>query len=281
LNAMAPTTGGHGYVPVYHQNAFGALESTDSDDDDVSMAHMVATQVAALTYQSQLTQSTAATTTQRQEMQLAQLAATQEAQHATLHQIIEGLNAVPFNVSNAGRGTGGRARGQRGHPGPGGRSTRRRYAPPVGSLVYNGVYNPLGMTHTLTGPPPFSVPGRFSGDAAPGGIPAYRPPTPGHGGVHAGGNYPGRVGFQGGRAPLPPQAQPPYSNVVKRYANWNACYSCGFDVADGHTSMSCPPHLRKATHQIGFNRQNAQQYIDLGHPCSTRNRHKTQFRTNM
>jgi hypothetical protein len=71
--------------------------------------------------------------------------------------------------------------------------------------------------------------------------------------------------------------QQPFSNVMKRYANWNACYSCGFDVADGHTSMSCPAHLRKATHDIYFNRQNAQQYIDLGHPCSTRNRHKTQF----
>ncbi len=88
-------------MPAYHQNAFGALESTDSDDDDASLANTVATQVAALTYQSQLTQSTAATTTQRQEMQLAQLAATQEAQHATLHQIIKGLNAVAFNVSNA------------------------------------------------------------------------------------------------------------------------------------------------------------------------------------
>jgi hypothetical protein len=81
------------------------------------------------------------------------------------------------------------------------------------------------------------------------------------------------------RAPtIPAQVQQQtYSNVVKRYANWNACYSCGSDVADGHTSMSCPPRLRKAMHQIGFNCQNAQQFIDLGNPCSTRNRHKTQL----
>ena len=39
------------------QNAFCALKSTDSDNDNVSMANTVATQVAALTYQSQLTQS--------------------------------------------------------------------------------------------------------------------------------------------------------------------------------------------------------------------------------
>ena len=60
LNATAPTAGGQGYVPAYHQNAFGALESDDSDGDDVSVANTVATQVAALIYQSQLTQSTAA-----------------------------------------------------------------------------------------------------------------------------------------------------------------------------------------------------------------------------
>ena len=64
----------------------------------------VATQVAALTYQSQLTQLTAATTGQRQKMQLAQFAAVQEAQYATMHQLIEGLKAVAFNVSNAGHG---------------------------------------------------------------------------------------------------------------------------------------------------------------------------------
>ncbi len=64
----------------------------------------MATQVAALTYQSQLTQSTAATIGHRQELQLAQLAAAQEAQHATMHQIIEGLNAVAFNASDASRG---------------------------------------------------------------------------------------------------------------------------------------------------------------------------------
>ncbi len=93
--------------------------------------------------------------------------------------------------------------------------------------------------------------------------------------------YSPQGGFPGGYpcAPtIPAQVQQqPYSNVVKRYASWNVCYSCGFDVADGHTSMSCPPHLCKAIHQIGFNRQNAQQFIDLSHPCSTRNRHKTQL----
>ena len=109
--------------------------------------------------------------------------------------------------------------------------------------------------------PPAFIPSAFAPQGGTNGRqpgpPLYRSPT----------------GIQG-----PAQIhQQPFSNVMKRYANWNACYSCGFDVADGHTSMSCPAHLRKATHDIYFNHQNAQQYIDLGHPCSTRNRHKTQF----
>ena len=147
----------------------------------------------------------------------------------------------------------------------------------MGASTYNSVYNPPGLPRPQNGPPPFYAPGRLQGYGTSQGIPTYRPPPLGRGI----GN-PGRFGMHGDRAQVPiQQAQPPYSNVVKRYANWNACYSCGFDVADGHTSMSCPPHLRKATHQIGFNCQNAQQYINLGHPCSTRNRHKTQFPTNM
>jgi hypothetical protein len=73
------------------------------------------------------------------------------------------------------------------------------------------------------------------------------------------------------------QQQQPFSNPVKRQANWNVCYSCGFDVADGHTSMSFPAHLQKATYNIYFTQQNAQQYIDLRHPCCTKNIHKTQL----
>jgi len=78
----------------------------------------------------------------------------------------------------------------------------------------------------------------------------------------------------------PPTQQmqaPPYSNLTKRYANWNACYSCGFDVPDGHTSQTCHQHLRKPDHDIYFTRQNAQQYINQGYNCATKNRHKTVF----
>jgi len=64
----------------------------------------------------------------------------------------------------------------------------------------------------------------------------------------------------------PPQVQhvqaPPYSNLMKKFANWNTCYSCGFDVPDVHTSQTCPHNLRKPHHDIHFIRQNAQQYIN-------------------
>ncbi len=76
---------------------------------------------------------------------------------------------------------------------------------------------------------------------------------------------------------LPPTQQPPppYSNLMKRFTNWNACYSCGFDVAEGHTSQTCPQYLRKPDHNCYFTRQNVQQYVNAGYGCSTKNRHKT------
>jgi hypothetical protein len=99
---MAPTAGHHGYAPAlpHQQNAFGVLANyADSDDDSVET---VATQVAALTYQSQLTASTAANSSHCQEIQLAHLASQQNMMHKNMHQLIEGLNAVAFNISNKG-----------------------------------------------------------------------------------------------------------------------------------------------------------------------------------
>jgi hypothetical protein len=156
LNATAPMAGGQGYAPAYHQNAFGILGTNNSDDKE-SLANTVATQVAALTYQSQLIQTTAATTGQRQEMQLAQLAAAQEAQYATMHQLIEGLNAVAFNVRNAGRGFarfGGRG-SSRSHYGRGG-GQQCGGGPPFGGSSYSGGFTqgryPTPMAHPINAP---------------------------------------------------------------------------------------------------------------------------------
>jgi hypothetical protein len=106
--------------------------------------------------------------------------------------------------------------------------------------------------------------------AAPHMAPACRaPPT-----APAEGRYAAPMGYN-----VPGVAnaniQQPYSNVTKRYPNWNICYSCGFNITSSHTSMSCPMHLCRSSHDVDFIQQNAQQYITLGHQCSIKNRHKT------
>jgi hypothetical protein len=45
-----------------------------------------------------------------------------------------------------------------------------------------------------------------------------------------------------------------FSNLTKAFENWNVCYTCRFDIEDGHTSVTCPHAWRKANHQEGFNR---------------------------
>ena len=48
-------------------------------------------------------------------------------------------------------------------------------------------------------------------------------------------------------------------------------------MAEGHTSQTCPQHLRKPDQDGHFTHQNAQQYIDAGCGCSMKNHHKTVF----
>ena len=78
-------------------------EDEDYDDDDGLITATLSTQVAFRTYQSQLRQSSAATTCQCQDQLMAQIGAVQDATHKTLHQLINRMNALAFNVSDAGR----------------------------------------------------------------------------------------------------------------------------------------------------------------------------------
>ncbi len=96
LNTTAPTAGHHGYAPAmpFQQNAFGALAENDSDNK--SVAASVATQVAALTHQSQIMSSTIANTSQCHDQQMAHIASQQYLMHQNMHQIIAALNAVAF-----------------------------------------------------------------------------------------------------------------------------------------------------------------------------------------
>ena len=110
LNATAPTAGHQGYAPAlpFQQNAFGALSANDSDDDSTKT---VATQMAALTYQSQLTATTAANSSQQMGQYLQTLAHQQDQLHQTHHQMMEQMVALLFNQSDAGRGIGRQGRG--------------------------------------------------------------------------------------------------------------------------------------------------------------------------
>jgi hypothetical protein len=40
---------------------------------------------------------------------------------------------------------------------------------------------------------------------------------------------------------------PTFPTFYKRLKNWNVCFLCGFDIEDGHTSLTCP--FKKANHQ--------------------------------
>jgi hypothetical protein len=154
---------------------------------------------------------------------------------------------VPAVPTTYQQGYGGRGHG-RGR-GRGGR-TQQQYSlggfPPTPGM--GGVFPPIYAM-----PPPAGGGGNMYNLTPQRGMPAYAP--------------------QGG---MKQQERHLYSNVVKLFANWNACYMCGFDIPDGHTSATCQAQ-RKAGHDIYFTCQNAQQYIDTGRNCSTRNRHKTQF----
>ncbi len=117
--------------------------------------------------------------------------------------------------------------------------------------LYPRAVVPYGSMTKGRHPPGFYAPA----GAHQGGQTQYHPSTGGYG--------------VGGYGITPPSGCPPtapFSNRVKQYANWNACYSCEFDVPYSHTSMMCPTNLQKTLQDVYFMLQNAQQYINLGHP---------------
>ena len=71
------------------------------------------------------------------------------------------------------------------------------------------------------------------------------------------------VPYKGGIAQLPAtpggrsqRHNANFSNIYKLHDNWNVCFSCGFDVEDGHTSGTRP--FKKWNHQDSYTRDNAQ-----------------------
>jgi hypothetical protein len=75
----------------------------------------------------------------------------------------------------------------------------------------------------------------------------------------------------------PPAPRVYQSNLAKNFANWNVWYSCGFDIKDGHTFITCPAAWRRPNHPEGFTRANAQEYINQGWDPCTKAMHKTKI----
>ncbi len=96
--------------------------------------------------------------------------------------------------------------------------------------------------------------------------------TNGHQGMFA---PPQQFGGPGPFAPMMPTQMGNAPSPIKRYRNWNACFSCGFDVADGHTLATCPMEWRKPNHQVGYTRENLASFAAYA-PC-TKGQHKMQF----
>jgi hypothetical protein len=61
---------------------------------------------------------------------------------------------------------------------------------------------------------------------------------------------------------------------MKKYANWNACNSCGFDIKDGHMLATCLAQWCKATHNNAFTCENAQGYLSQGYDLCNKGMHK-------
>ncbi len=165
---------------------FGVLAG-DNDNNDNFIAASIATQVAALNYQSQLTKLTVATTSECQQQQIAQITAVQGAINGTLHHIVVQLNALTFNTSNVGRecfggkGQGlshvrGRGRGPptyvHGYPQGGGFPSGCGFPPAIGtvgpSLQLFPQGPPVGFQGTTAGGPPlYRAPQAMSGRYGP------------------------------------------------------------------------------------------------------------------
>ena len=64
----------------------------------------------------------------------------------------------------------------------------------------------------------------------------------GQGGLPPIGNGCGSVVAQLAQQHMPRNGAPMYSNIIKWYANQSVCFSCGFDVEDGHMTKTCPAH---------------------------------------
>ena len=250
------TAGQLGYVA--NQNMFNVLADDNPDDgstDDTAttITHTAAAATTGVSSIGQTYAPTTATVPSAVATAIQQLAANQtvimqqmaamafappQAQPNAYHvPPVQSINIPGAGFQqNRGRGRGG-SRGGRGR-GPNGRNNRQRT--PFANHMRGGQQLPGQAITPMPGFPFFAAP-----TAPPGGFQLATPAR-----------------------------RPEFSNTTKQYPNWNVCFTCGFDVEEGHTSATCPTEWRKPNHQEGFNRANAQQYITAGYKPSTKGMHK-------
>ena len=244
------TAGQLGYVA--NQNMFNMLshdnpEDGSTEDDATTITHTAAVAHAGVSTLGQTYAPTASASVPSEiASAIQQLSANQTAimqqmaamtftqappQHNNFH--VPPVQSV--QIPNAGfqQGRGGRRGGSRGGRGRGPNARTGRQRTPFANHIRGG--QPFGHATPALAPfPPFAT------GMLPHGV---LPPTP-------------------------QLRRPEFSNTTKQYANWNVCFTCGFDVEDGHTSATCSMDWRKPNHQEAFTRANAQHYITAGYkPC--------------
>ena len=69
-------------------------------------------------------------------------------------------------------------------------------------------------------------------------------------------------------------------NTTKYFNNWNMCCTCGWDVANWHTSQTCPYKHTNPQHNDSITRANADQYAAAGWRVSNKKRHRMTLPTN-
>ena len=264
------TSGQQGYAA--NQNAFQAFESNDDSSVDTTTTNIAPT---ANTTGSTLGQTYHAPTVPDElAAAIRTIADNQQALYQHIAPLSQQMAALSHHDSQR----------QPAFPHP---PIQQLNVPAIGALATARVAQPYGYQGGRVAQPGGYQQGRGNSVAQPGGF------NQGRGYGRGRGRY-GRRSNRGGRgrtafADYVPSGRggsygasaganthrPFQSNLVKTHNNWNVCYSCGFDVEDGHDSMSCHMDWHKPGHDVYFTRANAQQKLDAGCNASTRGIHKS------
>lgn len=244
-NSMRATSGAMGYAP--NHNAYNAF--VGDDDSSVDTAHTAATVTGVGT-----TGSTLGSTYQASAVP-AEVAAALQTLAASQQALTQQMAAMSHNPGTAYR------------------------APPAGNTFvaptlpnYVGYHGGGGYSGTQGGYSNGRGGGRGGGRGQSYGRGrGFR--RQGRGRTAFADYVPQGRGYAG--APNTNTHRPFQSNLVKRHNNWNVCFSCGFDVEEGHTSATCHMDWRKADHDVTFTRGNAQQKLAAGCNACTIGMHKT------